>query len=87
MSTEVTVVRVVVRPEQGGFFAHSPDVWGLRVWGASFDELCDRVRDGIKLLFRLNNKREVEVQLAPPPGTFERPTFSYASTFIVQAAA
>lgn len=86
--TEAAVVRVCVRPENDGFAAHSPDVFGLNLWAASIDALRDRIRDGIKLLYRVNHGVNVEVTLARAPDFGVPPLrVDTPSNFVVARAA
>jgi hypothetical protein len=61
--TSPAVVRLMVRPENGGFAAHSPDVFGLNLWAATMDALRARALEGIKLLYQLNHGVAVDVQV------------------------
>jgi hypothetical protein len=57
------VVRLMVRPENGGFAAHSPDVFGLNLWAATMDALHERAREGIRLLYEVDHGGAVNVQI------------------------
>lgn len=63
---EPAIVRVAVHPEAGGYAAHSPDLFGLNLWALTMEALCERIREGIKLLYRVNRQMDVHVSLARP---------------------
>ena len=86
--TETALVHVEVRRENGGYAAYSRDVFGLNLWADSIDTLCDRIRDGLRLLYRMNHNTEVEVTLARAPD-FAIPPFQPGSItpFVVARAA
>lgn len=85
--TPAFIIRVQVRPDAGRFFASSPDVPGLHVWGDSRDALCERVVQGIKFLFRMNRNIEVEVTPLSPAEAFPMPAHLCNSFAIQQMAA
>lgn len=45
---------VVVRQEMGGYYAHSPAMPGLSVWGCSLAQVGERVTEAVALLRKLN---------------------------------
>lgn len=82
----VTTVTVLIRPEADGLYAHSPDVPGLRVWGADEREVCDRITSGIELLYKLNNGKKVVARMAADKDLAKAPMRS-ANNFLVGVAA
>jgi hypothetical protein len=89
--TENTIaasIRVFVRRECDGYYASSPQVPGLSVWGTSDYEMRDRVTKGIKLLYKHNHGIDVTVIHAADPMTMrpsrDNPAFS---DFVLAAAA
>ena len=81
-----TTVTVLIRPEKDGLHAHSPDVPGLHVWGATDEDVCVRIKSGIELLYKLNYQRTVVATLAADRKTFSRPPMRASNHFLVSAA-
>lgn len=83
----VTTVTVLIRPEADGLYAHSPDVPGLRVWGADERQVCDRITSGIELLYKLNHGMKVVARMAADKETFAKAPMRSANNFLVGVAA
>ena len=83
----IATIAVFVRQDSGALVATSPDLKGLNVWGKDEAELCDRIVQGIKVLFRLDRGMTVDVRIAAEVKSFERPrALSPRSQFLVAAA-
>lgn len=83
----IATIVVHVRQDAGAFVGTSPDLKGLNVWGRTEAELCDRIVQGIKVLFRLDRNMDVDVSVAAEVQSFERPrALSPSSRFLVAAA-
>lgn len=88
MTTDVVaIVRVTVKSDNGGYFAHSPDLFGLRIWANTKESLDDRIRKGIVLLYKLNHKQTVQVELARDHVTFMKQPVRAMNQFLVAQAA
>jgi hypothetical protein len=67
----VTIVQVNVKQDATGYYASSPDIFGLNMRGDSFDALCECVVEGIKWLYKLNHQLDVDVVMAADPKTLQ----------------
>ena len=70
-NTVASYIKVIVRPELDGFYAHSADLPGLSVWGSTKEEMQARVMQAVPVLYRLNNGYEVTVREAADPVTLK----------------
>lgn len=86
-TTLATTVRVFVRAECDGFYANSPQIPGLSIWGNSIEQLCERLKQGIKALYRHNRGLDITVVLAADPVTMLPKTLSGPYNDFVLAAA
>lgn len=83
--TPVTTVIVNVAHQGNYFIATSNDVPGLHVWGDSEQQICERVMQSIKLLFKWNRKLDVEVFQESDPATFPKLPERGCNRFVVAA--
>lgn len=82
--TVATQINVLFSPEQGGgFYAKSPDLPGLSVFGATQDELFARVEQAIVLLYKLNHGLTVTVIRAADPATMRPAKPSVSNHYVV----
>lgn len=84
-NTVASSIRVILREELGGYYARSADLAGLSVWGESKDQACERAKEAVRVLYKLNNGQDVEVFEAADPATLERRLV--CNEFIVARAA
>lgn len=86
--TAVTVVKVHIAKGQDGMFrAQSQDVRGLHVWGATYEQVCERAKLGIKRLYKLNHGLDVELHPFTEPKNFVASAESLCDSFAVARAA
>jgi hypothetical protein len=85
-NTVASYIKVILRPEMDGFYAHSADLPGLSVWGASQDQVQTRVKEAVRVLYRLNHGYDVSVRDAADPLTLELRNVSSALIVAREAA-
>ena len=84
-NTVASYIRVILREEQGGYYAHSADLAGLSIWGENREQVCERAKEAVRVLYKLNNGQDVEVLEAADPSTLKRK--AVCNDFIVARAA
>jgi hypothetical protein len=83
--TIVTTINVSVSPRTDYLMATSDDLPGLHITGSSIEQTCERVIAGIKLLYKLNHKLDVEVYEATDNKTFPARPQQMCDRFAVAA--
>jgi hypothetical protein len=68
--TVVTTINVGISPRADYWLATSDDLAGLNVCAPSLESVCERVIEAIKLLYKLNQKLDVDVYPATDNKTF-----------------
>lgn len=57
----------------GLYFANSDDLFALNICAQSEEQLCNRLRTGVKWLYKQSNGLDVEVFFPTAPAEFPRP--------------
>ncbi len=66
----ITVINVRVQNAGGQLYASSDDIFGLNITATNEPDLCDRLKAGVKWLFKQNKNVDVEVSIASEPSDF-----------------
>lgn len=86
-NTQTTVINVAVCNRDGQLYASSNDLFGLNICAKNDDELIERLKAGVKWLYRQNHDLNVEVMVPTSPNTFPRATNRVLEQLVVAAAA
>jgi hypothetical protein len=86
-NTPTTVINVSVRSRGGILYASSDDIFGLHIAAKSEDELCARLKVGVKWLYKQNHGVDVEVFVPSDPAQFPQATHKSLEQLVIAAAA
>ena len=81
--TNALMVKVDIRSEDGAFYATSPNVAGLHVYGETQEQACESAIKAVRALFKYN--RGLDVDVAPVTADVQAfPAVSRCDGFVVQ---
>jgi hypothetical protein len=86
-NTPTTVINVTVKPRGGMLFASSEDVFGLNIAAPDEATLCERLKTGVKWLFKQNHNLDVDVLIPSEPASFPHASERMLHQLVVAAAA
>lgn len=85
--TQTTVINVMVNNRDGLLFASSEDLFGLNICAKNDDELCERLKAGVKWLYKQNKGLDVEVMIPTAPAQFPNATNRVLEQLVIAQAA
>lgn len=86
-NTPTTVINVSVKDRGGVLYASSDDIFGLNIAAKNEDELCSRLKVGVKWLFKQNHGMDVDVLIPSAPADFPKAPHKMLEQLVVAAAA